>query len=153
MRAVRHEDLGHEAVLYRLECDGGLVGLHVGHGLADLDLVAHGCFSHLAMLPFSIVGDRAGIVSRMWSGSGSRERQRQWAGAECARQAGGSSDAPWTDSPRQKPAVMMDGEWGMRCECSTLTVLGQVMLIHRVSDTLGEGRRQCVDSVRWPEER
>ena len=28
-----------------------------------------GCFSHFTRLPFSIVGDRAGIVSRMWSGS------------------------------------------------------------------------------------
>ena len=58
--AFRHQDLREHAFVDRLVFHGRLVGLDLGQDVAGLDLVAL-LLEPLARLPFSMVGDSAGI--------------------------------------------------------------------------------------------
>ena len=93
--ALGHQDLGDRALVDRLELHRRLVGLDLGEDVARLRPSSPSLTSHLASVPSSIVGDRAGILSSIGMGLCPLERLARLK----ANAAGGVKSAPKPSAP------------------------------------------------------
>jgi hypothetical protein len=99
--AFRHQDLRDRAFVDRFELHGRLVRLDLGEQVPE-EIVSPSLTSHLASVPSSMVGERAGILSSI----GIAGRSSWPDGARVQKPVGrcGSSPEPSTaDEPRLRP--------------------------------------------------